>query len=274
MSKNLYDLIAFDMDGTLLNSNKEILQSSKDAIARAVSLGKYISLSTGRNMQELKSTFAEAPNIRFAIAISGAIVKDLHKNVTIASTAIPEDVVLELFRRSVSFDTMIHLHSDESIVQKDKEAHMKDYNMGQYQDMFDALCVMPEDLFSYYNETRVPVYKFNFYCQSPKQREALRPLVEDLPITIAYAEDASLECSALGISKASGLQALCDYLNIPIERSIAVGDAENDLAILDAAGLSVVMANCKEAVKSHADVFVKSNDDGGCAEAIEKYLLG
>lgn len=58
-----------------------------------------------------------------------------------------------------------------------------------------------------------------------------------------------------------------------VKKTIAVGDADNDLEILRTAGLAVAMGNAKERVKTEADVIVADNDHDGCAEAIEKYLL-
>lgn len=268
-----YNLIAFDMDGTLLNSQKQISQGNLKAIKDAVKAGKHVGLSTGRNMQELKTTIEDVPELSFVIAISGALITDIKSGKRIYSKAIPEDIVAKLFERTRSFDCMIHIHSDISLVQADKESHMADYNMGVYQGMFDRLTVKADSIEDYWAKERVPVYKFNYYCRSPRQRLEMHELLKDLPVTIAYAEDASLEISPLGVSKGSGLKALCDYYGIDIKESIAVGDAENDLEILKVAGLPLTMANSKPQVKKLGYTELASNDDDGCAEAVYKYLL-
>jgi len=268
-----YKLIAFDMDGTLLNSKKEISAGNLEAIREAVSKGKYVALSTGRNMQELKKTLSETPEIGYVIGVSGALVIDIKEQYHIATTTIPFETVATILKRIRPYDCMVHIHSDISLVQEDKEAHMKDYNMGIYQGMFDELTVKAQNIEEFYLKEKIPVYKFNMYCRNPNQRLKLKGLLEDLPITMAFAEDASLECSALGTSKASGLLKLCDYLGISVNEAIAVGDADNDLEILKTAGLAVVMANGKKSALALADVVVKSNDEDGCAEAIYDYLL-
>ena len=66
---------------------------------------------------------------------------------------------------------------------------------------------------------------------------------------------------------------LCACLNLPMEQTIVVGDADNDLEALKKAGLAVAMANAVEAVKAVADVVVAHCDHDGCAEAVERYLL-
>ena len=67
---------------------------------------------------------------------------------------------------------------------------------------------------------------------------------------------------------------LCEYLGIPVEETIAVGDADNDIEVLKTAGLAIAMGNAAEHVKAIADVMVADCDHDGCAEAIGKYLLG
>lgn len=87
------------------------------------------------------------------------------------------------------------------------------------------------------------------------------------------AGDTSLEISPLGVTKGYGLKKLCKHLNIEVEQSIVVGDADNDLDVLKTAGLAVAMGNANANVKKIADVEVMDNDHDGVAEAIYKYLL-
>lgn len=271
MSK--YSLIAFDMDGTLLDSQKHIRQDSIKAISDAGAAGKVIALSTGRSMPELADFSRELAGVDYFMCTSGAYIYDNRNSRIICRFSLPDDTVLALFERVRDEDVMIHIHSDEVIAQKDRQSHMADYHMGGYQQMFDRLVVKPENLENYYIANRFPVYKFNLYCRSGEQRRRVLDLLEGLPVSIALAEQTSVECSPPGISKASGLQRLCEYLSIPMESSIAVGDSDNDLEILKAAGLAVAMGNARESAAALADVIVSSNDEGGCAETIYKYLL-
>ena len=80
------------------------------------------------------------------------------------------------------------------------------------------------------------------------------------------------EISAVGVSKAEGLQVLCDHLELSIRQSIACGDEGNDYDMIQAAGLGVAMGNAIEAIKEIADVVVADCDHDGVAEAIETYL--
>lgn len=268
-----YDLIAFDMDGTLLNSEKAVSKDSLDAMKKATANGKLVALSTGRCMLELQDYLSLLPDVQYVISASGAMIYSVKEQKDIETHAIAPEIVLELLERIEKEDLMVHILAQESMVQKNQVSRMADYQMGIYQGMFETITVKLDDIFAYYRENPVPILKLNLYNRSVEQREKIRSLLADLPLVIVDSEIASLECSAQNVSKGQGLKELCSYLQLPVSRTIAVGDADNDLEILKTAGLAVAMGNANAHVLACADVVVRDNDHGGCAEAIEKYLL-
>lgn len=270
---NTYDLIAFDMDGTLLNSNKEILPDSLNAIKLAARAGKTVALSTGRCLPELQNFRRILSDVRYFICVSGALVVENPSWKVIHESSIAPEIVEELFERTKFEDVMIHILSMDSVVQSSCAQDMNRYNMGIYQTMFDDITYQPDDIRKYYDSTHVPVYKMNFYSQNETQRQRIKATLSDMPLTFSYSEISSYECSPFGTTKGSGLKMLCKHLGIPIERTIAVGDADNDLDILKTAGLAIAMGNSNRRVLEISDVIVSDNDSNGCAEAIYKYLL-
>ena len=106
------------------------------------------------------------------------------------------------------------------------------------------------------------------------QKKRKRILDLRLDVELADAATTSLKISTKGIHKGIGLSRLCEYLHIPLSQTIVVGDADNDAAVLEAAGLPVAMANANDRIKALADVItMQDNDHDGCAEVIQKYLL-
>ncbi len=83
----------------------------------------------------------------------------------------------------------------------------------------------------------------------------------------------NLEFTKIGVSKATGLSMLTEYLDIPMEAVLAVGDSENDVEMLQAAGLGVAMGNALDHVKTVADDITLTNDEEGVAAVVEKYIL-
>ncbi len=271
-----YKLIAFDMDGTLLNSQKKISQKSIEAINKAMEKGKIVILNTGRCPAELEEYFEVLDNIQYLNCVSGALVFDRKNNKKIYSKTLDIEIVKQLLDIASHEDNMVHLLSQDSIVEKDNIDKMNDYHMEVYQEMYVRVTNKWENLYSQYNEKPFPVEKLNIYHTSSEGRERTRQRILDsnLEVELSDAETTSLEISAKGIDKGIGLEKLCEYHQIALDETIVVGDANNDIAALKKAGLAIVMDNANENIKQLASVIVADNNNDGCVEAIEKYLLG
>lgn len=269
-----YKLIAFDMDGTLLNSKKEIRKETLKAIDKAFDAGKEVILCTGRCIAELKDYIGQIPRLRYVVGTSGALVYDVKENNEIYMQAISIEQVHEILEVAKTVDAMPHILTHESIVAGKDFENMEHFDMKIYIPLFDRAATKVEDIFRYYNEHEMPVAKLNLYHVSPKEREKSKEKLKDMDLVLADAERTSVEISASGTTKGTGLEQLCKYLGITMDDVIAVGDADNDIDVLRKAGLSIAMGNANETVKSICDVIVSDCDSDGCVEAIERYLLG
>ena len=83
----------------------------------------------------------------------------------------------------------------------------------------------------------------------------------------------NVELNHMDADKGVGLRALCEYLNVPIEKAMAFGDGDNDSAMLLAAGCGVAMGNAEDCVKECADMIAPTNEEDGLARIIEEYIL-
>lgn len=271
MSK--YKLIAFDMDGTLLNSKKEISKKTLEMIEKAFDAGKEVILSTGRCVAELNPYIEQIPRLRYLNCVSGALVYDLKEKKKIYTNAISAENVSKILEVAKKEDVLIHMLTNDSVVQQSYYENMDYYGMGVYQPLFEKVADKVPDIFEYYKEKSMPIEKLNLYHHTPEGRERTRERLSNLELMLANAEQASLEISAVGVTKGTGLKKLCEHLGISLEETIAVGDADNDIDVLKTAGLSVAMGNANDTVKSICDVVVSDCDHDGCAEVIEKYFL-
>ena len=186
------------------------------------------------------------------------------------------DVFISYSRRDRAIvDEICGLLDAESIVQTDQFESMGNYGMGVYKPMYERVVTVWDDLYEAYCAAPFPVEKVNFYHRDPEARERTKERLREagLPVIMVNAEKGSLELSAEGVDKGAGLQKLCEYLKLPLDKTIAVGDADNDITILQKAGLAAAMGNALPNIKKLADVQVSDCDHDGCAEVIEKYLL-
>ena len=118
------------------------------------------------------------------------------------------------------------------------------------------------------------IQKLNLHFTCAEDRDAAIASLAGEDVNIVYCEKHSIEITHASVTKGTGLLALAAQLGIPAEETIAVGDADNDLPMLRAAGLGVAMGNANENARAASDVTVADNDHDGCAEAIHRFLLG
>lgn len=272
---NNYDLIAFDMDGTILTSNQIVSVRVQKAIAKAKEKGKTVIICTGRTPKELTEYDKTAfENIRYYVCENGAFIYDSLEEKKIFSQGIPEYLVKQVLEAAKTENCMVVMACSGQNTLSAKDAVRMEYF---YAERYKKLELMTgellEDIITSYMEHPVPVEKINVYARTVEIRDRIMGRLKDLPITMVYAEETGFEVTRLHMSKAVGFTKLCEHLNIPVERTIAVGDSDNDVEMLKTAGLAAAMGNALKHVKEISQIVVSDNDHDGCAEVIEKYLL-
>lgn len=272
----MYQLIALDMDGTLLNSQKKISEGNKRAIEKAAGAGKTVILNTGRGPAELEEYLGELPQVRYLNCVSGAVVYDLKERRAIGSRLLGCGLIKTLLELAKEEGAMPHILGDSSVVQRDQWERMEEFGMGIYKEMFQRVAEKWEDMPARYAESPFEAAKVNIYHRDVQSRLRTKERIRrmGLPVVMAEAEITSLEVSAQGVDKGTGLECLCGYLGLPMSQTIVVGDAANDLQAMKKAGLAVAMGNASQEIKAAAHVVVADCDHDGCAQAVEQYLLG
>ena len=269
----MYKLLALDMDGTVLNSEKKITPRTKLAIDDLISRGVYVVVSTGRNLAELADYREDFKAMNYGIMISGGMIYDFFNDKPIKVHAVDEETIYKLIDLGLEERAMIHLHTvKQSIAREEDIQNMAAFDMGIYQDMFDRLCERYDDPKDYIRTHPGEVIKVNLYHRDKASRDRNFARIKPLNLSISYAEAFNLEMSPANVTKASGLRELCEFLKIDLSEAVAIGDADNDKEILQTAGLSVAMGNADDEIKGLADFVTLDNDNDGVAFAIEKFF--
>lgn len=275
MNQPKYQLIALDIDGTLLNTKKEITPATEAAVHRAFAAGKEVVLSTGRSFAELAEILDTFPEMRYGICESGALVFDRSADTPIAVHPIPLDLARQAVDYAQTRDILIHIFlNGRPVISQHRMTQLAQFQIPYFQSMFERYSLQVPDTAAYcLNQLRPSIEKINLYHHTVEERSETEQALSHLPLSLVDSEKTSLELSAAGVDKGKGLHELCDHLGIPIETTIAVGDSFNDAAILRTAGLAVGMGNTAQPVRELCDVIVSDCDHDGVAEAIERYLL-
>jgi len=266
-----YRMIALDIDGTLLNSRKEVDIETEEAIRAAAEAGKTVVFNTGRAVCELEDLWM--PEVRYAVFSSGAGLYDRQEGRAFRLRPLEEKQVRTILALAREKDIMPQIVlADRDVIQASHLRNLEHYHMGIYRPMYEKAMTLVPDIYTFAETCGEPFLKINLYHAEADERIRTREQLATEDMEKVFSEVSSLECSARGIDKGSGLLGLCEALGMEPADCIAVGDAENDLPMIRAAGLGVAMGNAKPEIQARADRVVADLDHGGCAEAIRLLL--
>ena len=271
-----YRLIAFDLDGTLLDGEKNISPENMAALNAAAEQGMLIVPATGRIYAGLPEPLKALPFLRWCITVNGAYVYDAWEDRSVYR----EDIPLELTLRVIDYMEENHLFYD---CYKDNWGYMDRRFYDQavefmpdkgILDLLIRLRTPVESLRSYVQNSGSGVQKLQMYFADMEERarqlRLLPTLFPELSVTSSVRNNIELNLAAA--NKGTALEALCRHLGVKMEETVAFGDGTNDLTMLRAAGLGVAMANAADEVKAAADRVTDDNEHSGVAKVINEIL--
>ncbi len=272
MSK--YELIALDMDGTLLNSELKLSEGNRDAVERAFQAGKQVILSTGRCLCEIRDTLRQLPQIRYLVCENGSCVYDCKYDQTIHVEPVPVEEVKYILKLVRGERCVVQVfHENQSYFHQADDRWADAYRVGNYKGVFNRCGVWDAKLFDHYGERPFRIEKINLYFDNLRTRDQIYAILERRPLKLALSIGYMFEAVSAKADKGIGLKKLCDHLGLDVSKTIAMGDSANDLEILRAAGFSAAMGNACAEAKAAADIVTADCDHDGVAKVIDEYLL-
>ena len=166
-----YKLLALDMDGTLLDSRKQVLPKTAAALERLAAAGVAVAFSTGRGLAELSDYVPNLPFIKYGSCISGGLVYDFSNQRTVFAHPFETKLALEVMAVTRQEAPMVHvLTTTQSVAAAEALPHMADFHMGIYQGMFDRICTPVDDMPAFVRANEGAVCKINLYHRSAESR--------------------------------------------------------------------------------------------------------
>jgi Cof subfamily protein (haloacid dehalogenase superfamily) len=267
----MYKLLAVDMDGTLLNSNKCISRANKEAIKKAIEKGVNVVITSGRGLKGLDN-FLDEVHLRgenqYLIANNGGTIYKANNFECISYKGLRGRDLVKAHTLSKKFEiNMIAYTHEGAIAAEESEftrfeteyvgAPVKIINFGSDVKAEDEITKI---LFSQTEELLTQKM-----LEIPKEFYSEYNVVKTMPTVL---EIMSKDCN-----KGYGVKTLADKLGIKREEIICIGDQANDIEMLTYAGLGIAMGNAIEELKNIAQYITLDNDNDGVAKAIEKFIL-
>lgn len=265
----MYKLIAIDMDGTLLREDKTISDKTKDRIKKSVEKGVKIVLASGRPIEGLERYLEELQLVTeddFVMSFNGSVIQNAKTKAIISKNILKGSDLKALYRLAKQIGVNIHAFTKQGCVTpimneysqleghiNGIEVHEVDFNtIDDNEDVIKVMFIDPEPVLAAAIE-KIPHHVYEDFT-----------VVRSAPYFLEFLNKAS--------SKGTGVKALAEHLGIKREEIICIGDAGNDLDMIEYAGLGVAMGNAFEEVKAAADYVTLDNESDGVAHVIEKFI--
>ena len=276
MEKKKIRLVVCDMDGTFLQADKSISAANRAAVMAAAREGIRFSICTGRIQTMTDYYLKDLELTTPVITANGALIWDPVCQKTLWDLPMDQEELLQLlqFCRENRLDYCA-LTMEESFFSPD---NVRKQRFDQYNRIAKEHGIVPMTLVSFDENFDCirdrKVYKVLIYEVEEGQLKMAEEFLRTLRKTgYTSSEDRLLDIAHTDVNKGLGVIQLARLLNIPLSEVCAVGDYDNDIPMLQAAGFPVAMGNGCEAIKKVAEFVTKPNTEDGVAYLFEQFLL-
>jgi hypothetical protein len=260
-------LVAFDLDGTFMNSHKELPDGAADVFAAARRAGVRLSITTGRNVCSIIALSKILPVTGPHASSGGSLVSGNSGRPVYARHDLSRDVtwqVVEICRR---WNLTIFFHGSSRIRVENPGIYLSQAELPYYPSHPQHCQDIMADL--HFKPLKITIY--GAIDGMEKAQAELEQYSAGFNMTTAGEDD--IEITPLGVNKGSALREIADVTGIPLKHFMVIGDSPNDLPMFEEAGLAVAVENAMPEVKQAADKIVPSNNEGGVLWAIQHLAL-
>ncbi|AMB98961.1 haloacid dehalogenase [Aerococcus urinaehominis] len=265
-------LIAIDLDGTLLTDDKQISARNVASISQAIDQGVHVVITTGRPIEAIQAfnqILGTDNDAHYSVTYNGGLVLNNGSKDVIADRHLTKDQVQAIYQACHELDLpLVAVGLDQVYAFPDPLAYPSNYHK-----------TMPFLPFNEQDPTSLTSQDLVFKCVVATDSDHLAQQLPKLDsellagLSVMRSHPHQLEFMPLGIDKAYGLARLAERLDLTADQVMAIGDEENDLAMLQWAGEAVVMANGRDDIKAYATYITGSNMADGVAQAIDHFVL-
>ncbi|MDD6728405.1 MAG: HAD family hydrolase [Eubacteriales bacterium] len=271
-----YNLVACDLDGTLLDDNSNLTEKNIDAIKNITSLGAHFVVVTGRTYFEIPDAVRNLECIKYIIYSDGAVAVNNNSKEALFSEYFSNSLAAEIFNLLDEYDTMIELYENGYPVTDKKKINEKSYEYyaidPNYRDVITQTRVGKDNLNEYVKNTEKTEIFNVFFKNLSERTECMRRLKDIDDIIFTTSMDNNIEIMPCNVSKGKALSRLCEMLNISWDKVITAGDSKNDISMFSASDVSVSPSNASGEIQRISDDTGCSNNEGIADYIYKKYF--
>ncbi|HOV49081.1 MAG: HAD family phosphatase [Anaerolineae bacterium] len=261
-------LAAFDLDGTVMGADRSIAPRVRAALAAAQARGVLVTLATGRMFPSVLPYALDLNLDAPLLACQGGWIQWTHALTPLLRIPLPVDIAREAIALAEQHDWHTVLYADGEIFLRE---------LRELPSFYEALLGLEKALIPDWETvlTQHTPDKVLFVAQAeeiPAIGDSLRATFNGRA-QVFRSHDRFIEVVPQGVDKGAGLAWLAAHLGIPREEVLAVGDHENDIPMVQWAGVGVAMGNATPALQAVADWIAPSVAEDGAAAALERFVL-
>lgn len=267
-------MIGFDLDGTLLTTDKKLTEYTKEILDEAIKRGIVVLPVTGRPLSGVPKELLSYEGMHYVITSNGARVVEDGKTICEKLLSVEKArKILDIFE---DYDTLREIYYDgqgyaEENFIENVEKYLENPAMAQY---IASTRLPVRDIREKFEKENRSVDKIQgIFRRLPDKKEAWERIEALGEVEVTGAMRNNIEVNAGGVHKGVSLLWLAQKLGIKREEIMAFGDGSNDLKMIQDAGIGVAMSNGISQIIEAADVIAPSNDEDGVAKIIKKYVL-
>lgn len=271
-----YKLICIDMDGTLLSDEKRISEINIDAIKKAYQKGVKIAVCTGRIFTSA-DYFGNLLNVKAPIiASNGAYIIEKDRNEVVYKGLLGYENSLKTLKILKKYNIYPHFYTTntiftEKIVYSSYFYTIVNNSLPKGKKVKIKVVDNWEEVFKKYENEILKGIGIDDDVE--RVMKAKEELCKSKDVEVVSSSYNNFEVMRQGVSKGKAVQILSSYYSISKDEIICIGDSENDLSMIEYAGLGIAMGNASDEIKNVADFVTDNNNENGVAKVIEKFVL-
>lgn len=259
-------MIVVDLDGTLLNINKECSNKTKRYLKRLKDMGYIIVIATGRVLRSAVMVTGGAEFANYIVASAGSVVYDMDKSKIIMRNNIDlklvKKICLTCDKEEVKSVNICDLFNHYKYISKQNYCSLCEKRIGNIDNFFNESDGIVNVTINFNNNDLVNKY-YNVFCGNN---------LELLVMQDSFGTEKCLEIFSSGVSKYNAIKVIMELENISNQDVIAFGDGLNDVDMIRMAGVGVAMGNALDSVKDVSNYVTISHNDDGVVYFLRGYL--